>query len=61
MPPPDEDWEDDPNDDPNLESGDADLGDSAGHGWTKDYPGFSRNPVFVRAFGGLSCTTELKV
>ncbi|KAJ6464707.1 hypothetical protein DFH09DRAFT_1488635 [Mycena vulgaris] len=47
MPPPDDDWEDDPNDDPNLESGDADPGDSAGHGWTKDYPGFSRNPVFV--------------
>ncbi|KAJ7455023.1 hypothetical protein B0H11DRAFT_1740201 [Mycena galericulata] len=47
MPSTDEDWADDPNDDPNLEAGDADPGDSAGHGWTKDYPGFSRNPVFV--------------
>ncbi|KAJ7784977.1 hypothetical protein DFH07DRAFT_763594 [Mycena maculata] len=47
MPSMDEDWADDPNDDPNLEAGDADPGDSAGRVWTKDYPGFSRNPVFV--------------
>ncbi|KAJ7447287.1 hypothetical protein B0H11DRAFT_1878746 [Mycena galericulata] len=47
MPSADEDWADDPNDDPNLEAGDADPGDSAGRGWTKEYPGFSRNPVFV--------------
>ncbi|KAF8119797.1 hypothetical protein K438DRAFT_2006464 [Mycena galopus ATCC 62051] len=43
----DEDWPDDPNDDLNLESGDPDPVDSAGHSWKNDYPGFSRNPVFV--------------
>ncbi|KAK7006618.1 hypothetical protein R3P38DRAFT_3325954 [Favolaschia claudopus] len=42
-----EDWIDDPNDDSNLESGEADPGDFAGHGWRKDYPGFARNPVFA--------------
>ncbi|KAK6995643.1 hypothetical protein R3P38DRAFT_3425830 [Favolaschia claudopus] len=41
-----EDWVDDPNDDP-LESGEAGLGDSAGTSWQKEYPGFSRNPVFA--------------
>ncbi|KAJ7474674.1 hypothetical protein B0H11DRAFT_2282210 [Mycena galericulata] len=45
MPTGEGDWEDDPNDDPNLESGDADPGDSAGRSWTRDYPGFSRNPI----------------
>ncbi|KAJ7852217.1 hypothetical protein B0H14DRAFT_2581055 [Mycena olivaceomarginata] len=47
MPATDEDWADDPNDDPNLESGDADPEESTGRNWTKDYPGFSRNPVFT--------------
>ncbi|KAJ7805523.1 hypothetical protein B0H14DRAFT_3153397 [Mycena olivaceomarginata] len=42
----DDDWIDDPNDDPNLKSGDADPGNSSGN-WTKEYPGFSRNPVFA--------------
>ncbi|KAK7036387.1 hypothetical protein R3P38DRAFT_2517628 [Favolaschia claudopus] len=41
-----EDWIDDPNDDP-LESGDAGLAESIGSSWHKDYPGFSRNPVFA--------------
>ncbi|KAK6969215.1 hypothetical protein R3P38DRAFT_3337140 [Favolaschia claudopus] len=41
-----EDWIDDPNDDP-LESGDAGLAESIGSSWQKDYPGFSRNPVFA--------------
>ncbi|KAJ7799156.1 hypothetical protein B0H14DRAFT_3788541 [Mycena olivaceomarginata] len=47
MPVGEEDWEDDPNDDPDLESGEADPGSSAGRSWTRDYPGFSRNPIFA--------------
>ncbi|KAJ7112391.1 hypothetical protein C8R43DRAFT_903646, partial [Mycena crocata] len=51
MPPPqpttEEDWEDDPNSDPNVEAGEADPSGATGYGWGKDYPGFSRNPVFV--------------
>ncbi|KAJ7852900.1 hypothetical protein B0H14DRAFT_2580662 [Mycena olivaceomarginata] len=54
MPTGDEDWADDPNDDPNLESGDANPEDSAGRSWTKDYPRFSRNPIFVCTFKPLS-------
>jgi hypothetical protein len=50
MPTGEEDWEDDPNDDPNLKSGDADPGDSAGRSWRRDYPGFSRNPIFACTF-----------
>lgn len=46
----DEDWEDDPNDDTNIEAGEADPSSASNHGWSKDYPGFSRNPVFVRIF-----------
>jgi hypothetical protein len=53
MPVGEEDWEDDPNDDPDLESGEADPGSSAGRSWTRDYPGFSRNPIFVRIFSTL--------
>ncbi|KAJ6599467.1 hypothetical protein B0H10DRAFT_2323100 [Mycena sp. CBHHK59/15] len=47
MPAGEEDWEDDPNDDPDLESGEADPGPSAGRSWTRDYPGFSWNPIFA--------------
>ncbi|KAJ6624449.1 hypothetical protein B0H10DRAFT_1943318 [Mycena sp. CBHHK59/15] len=47
MPAGEEDWEDDQNDDPDLESGEADPGPSAGRSWTRDYPGFSRNPIFA--------------
>jgi hypothetical protein len=44
----DEDWEDDPNDDDtNVESGDSDPASTPNRGWSKDYPGFSRNPIFV--------------
>ncbi|KAF8139129.1 hypothetical protein K438DRAFT_1786028 [Mycena galopus ATCC 62051] len=42
-----EDWTDDPNEDPDVEAGEADplaAPDSRG---SQDYPGFSRNPVFV--------------
>ncbi|KAJ7431901.1 hypothetical protein FB451DRAFT_1421046 [Mycena latifolia] len=52
MPPSDpsageEDWADDPNDDPDLEAGEADPAGTPKLNWSKDYPGFSRNPVFV--------------
>ncbi|KAJ7077663.1 hypothetical protein B0H15DRAFT_915181 [Mycena belliarum] len=50
MPPTDtdeEDWEDDPNDDPDLEAGEADPAGAPKRSWSRDYPGFSRNPVFV--------------
>ncbi|KAJ7443266.1 hypothetical protein FB451DRAFT_1568716 [Mycena latifolia] len=52
MPPSDpsageEDWTDDPNDDPDLEAGEADPAGTPKRNWSKDYPGFSRNPVFV--------------
>ncbi|KAF8184133.1 hypothetical protein K438DRAFT_1974716 [Mycena galopus ATCC 62051] len=47
MPAGEEDWEDDPNDNPDLESGEADPGFEAGRSWTRDYPGFSRNPIFA--------------
>ncbi|KAJ7704166.1 hypothetical protein B0H16DRAFT_719592 [Mycena metata] len=43
----DEDWADDPNDDENVEEGEASPEAAPNHGWSKDYPGFSRNPVFV--------------
>ncbi|KAJ6533784.1 hypothetical protein DFH09DRAFT_1369988 [Mycena vulgaris] len=43
----DEDWPDDPNDDSNLEAGDANPASTPNHRWSKDYPGFSRNPVFA--------------
>lgn len=49
----DDDWADDPNDDPNTEAGDADPASAPKHGWSQDYPGFSRNPVFVRALKAL--------
>jgi hypothetical protein len=43
-----DDWQDDPNDDPNLEEGESNpTGTSSSH-WSNEYPGFSRNPVFVR-------------
>ncbi|KAJ7443553.1 hypothetical protein FB451DRAFT_1568645 [Mycena latifolia] len=42
-----EDWADDPNDDPDLEAGEADPAGTPKRNWSKDYPGFSRNPVFV--------------
>jgi hypothetical protein len=60
MPTGEGDWEDDPNDDPNLESGDADPGDSAGRSWTRDYPGFSRNPIFVCTFITCRRSTNLE-
>ncbi|KAJ7164617.1 hypothetical protein C8R43DRAFT_946433 [Mycena crocata] len=40
------DWADDPND-PDVEAGEADPSAAPGHRWSQDYPGFSRNPVFV--------------
>jgi hypothetical protein len=42
-----EDWEDDPNDDPNLEEGESDPAGTSQSHWSHEYPGFSRNPVFV--------------
>ncbi|KAJ7028826.1 hypothetical protein C8F04DRAFT_1265579 [Mycena alexandri] len=42
-----EDWEDDPNDDPDIEKGKSDPASAPKRGWADDYPGFSRNPVFV--------------
>ncbi|KAJ6564882.1 hypothetical protein DFH09DRAFT_1315131 [Mycena vulgaris] len=42
-----EDWADDPNDDPDLEAGESDPAGSANLRWSEEYPGFSRNPVFV--------------
>ena len=35
-------------DDPNVDSEDAGLGGS--RAWEHDYPGFSRNPLFVSMF-----------
>jgi hypothetical protein len=40
------DWDDDPND-VDVDSGDADPDAAPQRSWSKDYPGFSRNPVFV--------------
>ncbi|KAJ7722916.1 hypothetical protein B0H14DRAFT_3520171 [Mycena olivaceomarginata] len=42
-----EDWADDPNDDENIEEGDANPPGAPNRQWSKEYPGFSRNPVFV--------------
>ncbi|KAJ7866071.1 hypothetical protein B0H14DRAFT_3595315 [Mycena olivaceomarginata] len=42
-----EDWADDPNDDENIEEGEANPPGAPNRQWSKDYPGFSRNPVFV--------------
>ncbi|KAJ6612493.1 hypothetical protein B0H10DRAFT_2436963 [Mycena sp. CBHHK59/15] len=42
-----EDWADDPNDDENIEEGDSSLPGAPNRQWSKEYPGFSRNPVFV--------------
>ncbi|KAJ7833949.1 hypothetical protein B0H14DRAFT_2591159 [Mycena olivaceomarginata] len=38
------DWADDPNADPDVESGEADPSAAPGRRWSEDYPGFSRNP-----------------
>ncbi|KAJ7505795.1 hypothetical protein B0H11DRAFT_2272573 [Mycena galericulata] len=40
------DWDDDPND-VDIDSGDADPDAAPQRSWSKDYPGFSRNPVFA--------------
>ncbi|KAK7035018.1 hypothetical protein R3P38DRAFT_3184554 [Favolaschia claudopus] len=42
-----EEWGDDPNDDSDVETGDANPENITQTAWSKDYPGFSRNPVFV--------------
>jgi hypothetical protein len=42
-----EDWADDPNDDENVEEGEANPDGAPNRPWSKDYPGFSRNPIFV--------------
>ncbi|KAJ7190204.1 hypothetical protein GGX14DRAFT_580009 [Mycena pura] len=42
-----EDWADDPNDDENVEEGEANPSSIPKRQWSKEYPGFSRNPVFV--------------
>ncbi|KAK7028602.1 hypothetical protein R3P38DRAFT_2622936 [Favolaschia claudopus] len=41
------DWEDDPNDENEQESGEADPESVPQSAWSSEYPGFSRNPVFV--------------
>lgn len=48
-----DDWADDPNADPDMESGETDPSAAPGRRWSEDYPGFSRNPVFVRLFTTL--------
>ncbi|KAJ7742717.1 hypothetical protein DFH07DRAFT_964428 [Mycena maculata] len=40
------DWDDNPND-VDVNSGDADPDAASQRSWSKDYPGFSRNPVFA--------------
>ncbi|KAJ7034457.1 hypothetical protein C8F04DRAFT_573705 [Mycena alexandri] len=47
MPGVEEDWADDPNDEENVEEGEANPDAAPDRGWSKEYPGFSRNPVFV--------------
>ncbi|KAJ7351206.1 hypothetical protein DFH08DRAFT_992443 [Mycena albidolilacea] len=42
-----EDWADDPNDNENVEEGEANPSSIPKRQWSKKYPGFSRNPVFV--------------
>lgn len=42
-----EDWEDDPNVDQDDEAGEANP-ETVPSAWSKEYPGFSRNPIFVR-------------
>lgn len=42
-----EDWADDPNDDENVEEGEANPSSIPKRQWSKEYPRFSRNPVFV--------------
>jgi hypothetical protein len=42
-----EDWADDPNDDENVEEGEANPDGAPNRSWSKDYPRFSRNPIFV--------------
>lgn len=42
-----DDWGDDPNDEAELEAGEGDPTSGPNRAWSKGYPGFSRNPVFV--------------
>ncbi|KAJ7056827.1 hypothetical protein C8F01DRAFT_1087095 [Mycena amicta] len=42
-----EDWADDPNDDGNIDEGDASSSDPPHRQWSEAYQGFSRNPIFV--------------
>ncbi|KAJ7834459.1 hypothetical protein B0H14DRAFT_3462048 [Mycena olivaceomarginata] len=44
-----DDWADDPNADPDVESGEADPSAAPGRRWSEDYPGFSRNPAILLA------------